>query len=272
MPVTDPIALDDMEDALWNWVVQSTGIDGAHVRVQTERDQGEARGPAPKATISLVSLVQLSQQGRSTIRQIMTDRYTVIADGPGEVGVDFYPGTSLAPQRISIVAGVGDPPATSAAALLVQLQADLPAGYTAILDPNDATAVLVTGSSGSPLFASATADAALLTVTTAEPHLPYFTRIECQIVWRVTFRADGVSGVTMATGSMNKAMMHRRTLLDPAMHALGFRHAGTPQATPFVPITRDESIATFDVAFIGLATGAFAAVAMRAAGLTETAA
>lgn len=272
MAVTDPIAWTQVEDALWYWISQCTGVPADRVRVQIPRDDGEARGPAPKATLELISFVPTSKTMIAPIPSIMEQRYTVIANGPGEVGVDFYPDVSLVPQRISIVAGVGDPPATSAAALLLQLQADLPAGYTAIADPEDPASVLVSGSVDEPLFAALPADALLLSVFTTMSRFPDLLKVQAAIVWRVSFRANDVSGLGLAANAMAKAVTFREELLDPRMRRLGFFSAGTPLSEPTVPTDRSESLAVLDVRFIGHCTGAVARTVMRALGFTQTAA
>lgn len=272
MAVTDPAAWEDIEQAIWYWLSQCTGIAGDRVRNPQPRDYGEARGPAPKAVLRLLSLVPNSQQMITPLPQTMVQRYTVIANGPGEVGVDFYPGTSATPQRISIVAGVGDPPNVSAAALLLQLQADLPAGYSAVIDPLDDTSIRVSGSEAEPLFASAPADPALLAVSTAMPRFPDLVTVRVTAVWRVEFRANDVNGLGIAANAMSKALLYRRTLLDPAMARLGFYPAGTAFIQAEIPVERDESLAVLDVQFVGHLTGAVANTAMRQVGLTQTAA
>src|SRR5690606_32787467 len=120
---------------------------------------------------TLVSLVPTSQQGKQPQLRVQRLRLTVTAAGPGLVGIDFYPARSLTPQRIAITAGDGDEPATSAAALLAELQSELPAGYTASADPENPAALLLDGSDGSPVFAAASANTALLTVSVAIPRI-----------------------------------------------------------------------------------------------------
>ena len=271
MPV-NPVDWVRAEDVIANWAYQAGDIDKDRVRIQTPRGQGEARGPAPKATISLVSLVPLQTQGRETQARVMQQRCTVTAVGPGEVGVDFFPGHSQVPQRISIVSGIGDPPAVSAAALLGALQGALPAGYTASADGADPASILIDGTAATPLFASLAADPALLTVTTPMPRYPVILRLEHAVVWRITVRAEAVAGPNFAANAISKMMVHRRSWCDQYMYPIGFRPAGTPQATPFVPPERDESLGTLDIRFIGLMTGAEATTAMRVAGLTLTSA
>jgi len=274
---TEPLALSDVDKALWYWAHTAAGIDPTRVRTQTRRDLGEARGPAPKVTISLISLLPTSQTGESKIQLVTKERYQVVA-GAGEVGVDFYAGMSITgPVRISVAAGPADPPEDTAAALLVELVANLPAPYTAEADPEDATALIVTGTSDEPVFASAAVlppdpevDPQLLTVTEIVSRHTIFKRIRCDVVWRVTFRAAGVSGTSRATSAATKAMTFRSDLLDPAMRKLGFEAAGTANFEPFVPISRDESIATLDVRFRGIMTGARTARPMRAAKATGT--
>lgn len=271
MSATNPIDWERIEDALWAWIVQSTGIPGDRVRVLITRDDGEARGPAPKATISLVSLVPTAMQGRLNQLRVQRQRLTVLRKGPGLVGVDFYPGRSLTPQRIAVMAGEGDEPDAIAVALLGELQSQLPDGYTASADPDDDAAVLLDGTEASPLFATSSANDATLSVFTAIPRIVAIRYMEHRLVLRVTFRASGVSGSSTAANAMAKAMLYRQSRLDPAMRRLSFRHGGFPQSQAAVPADRGESTAALDVAFFGFLTGAEAAVAMRAAKLRMTA-
>jgi hypothetical protein len=270
MTVVDTVAWPQVENALHDWIVQSAGIAGSDVRFQVPRDEGPSKGAPAKALITLLGIVTLQQTSRQTQPRVVRQVYTVIADGPGEIGIDFYAARSLTPQRISIAAGIGDPPATSAAALLVELTANLPAGYTASAEGSDG--VSVEGSTSDPLFAATTVNSSLLTVATPSPRFPYLLRQEHRANWRVSFRDDGVSGSGTAAARMSKAMIYRRAMLDQRMLRLGFRAAGTLQSQPNVPGDRGESQAVLDVSFIGYMTGATAATAMRAAGLTLTAA
>jgi hypothetical protein len=272
MAVTDPADWVALENAIHTWIKRSTAVPGDRIRVQIPRDDGEARGPAPKATIELISLVPLSQQMIKPYLRTMVQRYTVLSDSAGEVGVDFYPADSLVPQRISIMAVDEDPPATTAAALLVQLTADLPTGYTAAADPDDTASVLVSGATATPVFASAPADDALLTVATVMPRIVNFLVILHAATWRVSFRSGEVAGASAARNAMASALLYRKTHLDPTMYRLGFRPAGEPFTEATVPTDRGESFAVLDVAVIGPLTGAVAAQVMRQAGLSLQAA
>jgi hypothetical protein len=272
MAVTNPVDWEAVENGVHTWLRLATTIPSDRIRIQTPRDDGEAKGPAPKATISLLSLVPTSQQMITPQRRTMQQRYTVIADGPGEVGVDFYAGDSLVPQRISIMAALADPPDVSAAALLAQLTADLPTGYTAIIDPADAASVLVTGDTDSPVFASRTADAAMLTVSTTMPGVVNLLIIQHIATWRISFRANEVAGGNAARNAMASALLYRKTYLDPGLYPLGFTPAGEPFTESNVPTDRAESLAVLDIAAIGPLTGAVAAQIMRAAGLSLEAA
>jgi hypothetical protein len=267
MAVTDPADWVAIENAIYTWLVRSTSVAADRVRIQTPRDDGEARGPASKATIQLLSLVPLSQQMITPFRQTMIQRYTVTAIGPGEVGVDFYAGDSLVPQRISIMAAEDDPTDVSAAALLAQLILDLPAGYSAEIDPEDEDSILVTGDTATPVFASAPADVAFMEITTVMPAVVNFLLVQHLATWRISFRASAVSGFGVARNDMSKALLYRKTHLDPAMYRLGFQPAGEPFTESNIPTDRAESLAVLDIAAIGLLTGAVAVQIMRAAGL-----
>ncbi len=271
---TDPMAWREAENAIHSWIVQSTGIAGARVRTQRNRDSGEAKGPDPRATISVPAMVPLSLPSFMRLDAIMVQRYTVTGVGPGEVGIDFYPAQSLTPQRISILAAEDDEPSVSAAALLLELQAELPAGYTAAADATD-TAILVTGSTAEPEFAALPADADFLTVLTRMPRHPRLWTQKHRIVWRIEFSCANVSaantedaadlvGTGLAANAMAVAMLLRERLLDSPMRLLGFTPAGYPTTQPSVPSTRDRSRAVLDVACEGLLTSAEKTITARA--------
>lgn len=342
MSATDALPWTEVENALARWAYKSAGIDPARVRVVSPRSLGEARGPAPKVTISLLSLLPLSQVGESTLRLVMQQRYSIVA-GAGEVGVDFYPGYSFTPQRISVAAAANDAPSATAQALLAQLQADLPVPFTAelgsasvelelagapgvqvpkgsqvTLDSNpafawtlkedvylpgtgtfvysqpggtaaaleswsiagttvggwnevkpnaaaaaEATSVVVKGAASAPLFASSPADRDLLEVSDIVSRYTIFSRVEVLVVWRIDYRADGVSGSGRATAAASHAVLFRRALLDGPMEQLGFRPMGTANFASELALDRDESLATLDVRFQGIMTGVRTATPMR---------
>lgn len=354
MSATTPLAFTGVEDALWRWAYRSAGVDPRRARVTSPRRFGESRGPSPKIEISLLSLLPVSQAADSTIPLVMQQRVEVLPESEvsgGEVGVDFYPGYSFDPQRISVIAAPADPTTVTVAALLAQLVADLPAPYTAELEPSrvvlplagvegttveagaqvtldsdgpgaqpwtlvedvvipgdglfvyalpgskaapassswsiatavpgwngvgpnaadafDASSVLIKGTTAEPLFATYPADTALAASYDIVSRFTIFSQVECVVVWRIDFRAAGVSGAARATRAAANAEVFRK-VLDREMLALGFRSLGTANFAPLVPLDRNESVATLDVRFQGIMTGARTATPMRRARTTGT--
>ena len=351
MSATEPLALTQAEQALWDWAYKASGIDPRRVRTRTPRRIGEPRGPSPKVEISLLSLVPVTLNWESILPQVMRQRLTVL-EGAGEVGVDFYPGYSFDPQRISVTAGAGDPAAATAQALLAELLAELPAPYTAQLDPStvvlplggiegtlvcrgsqvtidsdgpgalpwtlvddvvlpgdgefryanpgikaapagsdwtiatpvpgwndlgqnaddamDAPSVEILADATAPLFATAPADRTLLEAADTVSRWTVLSVVECEIIWRVGWRASGVTGNRLAVSAASKGMVWRASLLDPAMRKLGFKPQGVAAMATSVPLDRDESISTLDLRYRGTMTGARTATPMRRAGATGT--
>jgi hypothetical protein len=281
MNATDPIAWRSIENAIHYWIVNATGIAGARVRTQRNRDSGEAKGPDPRATISVPSLIPLGESSSMLLDAIMVQRYTVIVDGAGEVGVDFYPAASLTPQRISITALEDDTAETSAAALLVALQAELPAGYTAAFEEDSDVAILVTGSADAPEFAAAPADPDMLTVATRIPRHPRLWYQSHRLVYRIEFsgavvsaadteESASITGASNAANAMALAKLWRVRLLDGPMRELGFEPKGFPLSEPSVPGDRSRSRAVLDVAVHGLLTGAEQTITARAFGVSTS--
>lgn len=264
---TDPIAWVPVEDALISWARRATGFADGDVRLVPQRELGAARGPSPKIQISPLSIVPLSTVGRIRYTQIQQQRYTVVAAGPGTVGVDFFAGESLTAQPISHTAAPAETPASSAAALLLELQADIPTGYTASADPEDPAAVLVDGSAAEPFFAALPIDPALLTVADALPHSADLLAIQHRLVWRLAFRSSSTSGASQATAAMQRCALLREELLDPALRELGFENAGTPGWQPSITADRVETAALMDIAYRGCMTAAVARTFGRAVGL-----
>jgi hypothetical protein len=241
------------------------------VRFPEGRDAGPARGPAPTVEIRVLSIVDLSQPWEQLAApQIMSRRHLVIA-GAGEVGIDFYPADSLTPQRISVIAAAPDDPTVTAGLLLAELTANLPAGYSAQLDPANAAAVLLEGSSSEPVFASLAVDAALLSVADYVSRYPVIAGQHLRMVWRVTFRSAGVSGSGIGARLMQNCKTHRG-ILNRSMLALGWSSGGFPASIPFLPTDRRESTAALDIAILGASLGAQTRTPMRASQTTANAA
>lgn len=268
MSATLPFDALGIENAIQRWIVASTGVDGDRVRFQQTWDLGPSRSAPPTVLIRALGMRELSQQGRITIPSIMQSRVTVIGTGPGTVGVDFYPGFSETAQPISIVAGPGDLPAVSAASLLAQLVADLPAGYSAVAD-TDPAAILINASTNDPAFAIVDIDPAMTTSATVMPRFPTLLTKLYRLDWRIEFRQTLVSGSSTAAMLMAQAQLYRRTFADRAMLLLGWRPAGTLAELPSVPTDRQESNAVLDVSWLGNFTGAQANEIMRVVGLTH---
>jgi hypothetical protein len=273
--VNEPIAWTQVEDALTRWVRLSTGFADTDVRLVPQRATGAARGPSPKVQISLLSMLQRSKVMRRRYVQTMRQRYTVTADGPGTVGVDFYPDVSLVPQSIAYVAGPGEDPASSAAGLLAELVANLPAGYSASADPEDAASVLVDGSDNEPVFAALPLDAGpgldpITTVADAIPRVADLRLVQFRFVWRLDFRSDATNGASQASNARMRCQTLREDLLDPVMRSLGFESEGTAATTAAITPDRVESLAVYDVAFRGHMALAVARVVGRALAFNVT--
>lgn len=276
--MNEPIAWTNVETTIGNWIRDSTDFDVVNIRLVGQRETGIPRGPAPKVQFFLLSLVQRSKVGRIRYRQVQRQRYTVTATGPGVVGVDFFPDVSLTPQTIAYSAGIGELPASSAANLLIELQANLPAGYTASADPGDTASVLVDGSAAEPFFAalplSAGANPApppadlppITTVIDAIPNRSDLLVVEFRFVWRLDFRSAFTNGPSQAANAMMRCQVLREDRLDPAMRALGFHSEGTLATLTANTPDRVESTATYDVAFRGRMTLAVARTLGRAIG------
>ena len=262
--MTAPIAWVMLEDAVHDWIEGATGIPGSDVYFLEQREVGLARPAPPAAEIETLTINTIGRAGETRIAQIMEQRYTVTADGPGTVGVLFYLGRSLAPQTISIIAGIGDPPATSAAALLVKLGTDLPTGVTAAADPEDTASVIVSGSESEPLYSATSADIAMLSVTTL---LERFARVRAawtRMTWRVTFRSAKTRGHDTAMALLAKAKMTLDRSLRPKLGAAGWLYKGALASSSAPTDGKKETAAIFDFALEGNATEAVQAIAMRA--------
>jgi hypothetical protein len=268
---TDATRWVEIEDAIHTWVRKATGLAGSDVRFTATREEAPALNAPPRAYIRFLAMSAIGQQARKRGSEVQVLRLTVTDDGPGTVGIDFYPARSSVAQPISIVAGAGDPPSTSAAALVGQLATDLPAGYSAAIDPDNSAAILLSGSTTEPLFAAAALDASLLAVTTSIPRYPAHVTLRHQMVWRVEFRAADVRGAQTAAGMASKCVLYRATLADPAMANLGFLTAGWRGLNYGVPIDRAESTAFIDAAWIGDLDGFEMTQAARNVTATNTA-
>lgn len=260
----------EIENALHTWVRKATGLAGSDVRFTATREEAPALNAPPRAYIRFLAMTAIGQQARLRGSEIQVLRLTVIDDGPGTVGVNFYPARSSVAQPISIVAGAGDPPATSAAALVAQLATDLPAGYSAAIDPDNDDAILLSGSEAEPLFAAASLDLGILTVSTSIPRYPAHVTLRHQMVWRVEFRAVDVRGALTAAGMASQCVLYRATLADPTLGQLGFLTAGWRALNYSVPIDRVESTAFIDAAWIGDFNGYEMTQAARIASATNT--
>lgn len=271
MSATAPIALERIEDAIHDWVATSTEIPGARVCFVEERDAGAPDVALPAALILSTSLIPISQPERRKVPSIMQQRITVLVEGPGvfavrvDVGWDFD-----APTTITYTSMAAEAEDVVAAALLVQLQADLPAGLTAIVDPTDDTSLIVTGSTNVPVFAVAAVDTDQLRVVTLRERFP---ELECEwsrMIWRVNFRATPLRGFGAALDLMARAKKDMSRLLQPALHRAGWRLAGILLAQPTSPADRSESQATLDFAIEGYATAAYQVPAARQIGIALT--
>lgn len=268
MTATSPIAWEMLEDAIHDWVAEATAIPGSRVCFVEERDAGPPDVALPAALIQCTSQVAIGQSEIRKIASIVQQKITVLVSGPESFGVRVYVGFDFAsPTDITYVSGAVETPAVVAAALLVELTANLPAGITAAVDPDDATSLIVTGSSGVPLFALAPLDADTVSVT---PLRERFPELECEwsrMVWRITFRGQPLRGFGSALDLMTRAKKAMQRRLRPLVQAAGWRLSGLLLAQPTNPADRSESQATLDFALEGYATAAYQAPAARQFGL-----
>ncbi len=262
-----PFCWADMETALLRWVIRSTDIPQERINVYAPRDDGPAKGPSPTAHIQLLSLESGSQVLEQKVPSIVSYRLQVIA-GAGDVGVDFFPGFAVLGTRITVSAAGGDTIEQTAAALLTELGNELPSGYSASLDPDNAGALLLVGSAQEPMYAASASVPALLTSTVTVPRFPVLVLKQYVLVWRIAFRAFDVSGNAMAVNYVPRCELTRQRWLDPDMNRLGFENAGTALSTAVTPIDREESLSVLDVRYIGFMAAALEAPAMRAASTT----
>lgn len=271
--MTAPIALEMLEDAIHDWIAAATVIPDERVCFVEERDSGAPDVALPAALIQSTSLVTIGRPEVRKIPSIVQQRVTVIADGPGTFGVREYLGWDFdAPTLYSYDSPDQDPveqetPAQIAAELLSLLDAGTPVGFTVIEDPDDDASIIVTGSSAVPLFALASTDTALVTIT---PLRERFPELECEwsrMVWRVTFRGSALRGFESALDLMARARKSMHRVLAPLVQAAGWRLAGVLLAQPTSPADRSESQATLDFALEGYATAAYQVPAARQIGI-----
>jgi len=262
--VTAPIAWVMLEDAVHDWVEGATGIPGADVYFVEQREVGLARPAPPAAEIETLTINTIGRTDGTRVAQIMEQRYTVTADGPGTVGVLFYLGRTLTPQTITITAGVGDPPATSATALLAELTSELPTGVTAASDPEDTASVLITGSEDEPLFTATPANSSLTSVTTLLERFATVRSAWTRMTWRVTFRSAMTRGHDTAMALLAKAKMRLDSSLRPKLGVAGWLYKGALASSSAPTDGKKETAAIFDFALEGNATEAVQAIAMRA--------
>ena len=260
--MTAPIALEQLETAFSTWVTSSTGAAPYFVE---PADSGAPIPAPPAAQISWFGLVQISKPQIVKIPSIMVQRYTVTAAGAGTVGVDFSLGFTETPTAISITAGGGDTEDTSAAALLAELTAELPAGVTAAADPEDTASVLVTGSTAQPLFASTALG--ITSVTTVVQRYPELEAEWSRMTWRTSWRSSQTRGFLTAGDLLLRARKDVERILRPAIRALGWDKVAVIAALTPSPTRGDStSQATLDLSLEGWATRAYQDPAARLAG------
>jgi hypothetical protein len=265
-----PIAWEGLEDALHTWLATDARL-GTIYLVESE-SSGAPEPPPPCAQIRLLSgPIPLGQPEIRRVPTIMVQSVSVVTAGAGVLGVDFYLGFDSVPTAITITALLGQSLATLRTALLAQLVSDLPAGVTAAADPDSATGIFVTGSSGQPLFAmTATNSRTLVT-----PIWERFPEIECRwsrMTMRIEFRGAATRGFATAADLLAKAQSTRKRIGDPLLHAVGWRWAGLLAALPSIAADRNESKAVLDFAIEGYATALFQSPALRQVRLQLTAA
>lgn len=266
--MTSPIAWELLENAIHDWVVDSTGLPGDKVYFVEPESAGASEPPAPAAQISLLSgPLALGQEEKRKIPSTVIQRLEVLAIGPGNVGINLYVGYSEVPLPIVHVADVGESIADAAAGLLVELVANLPDGITASADPADAAWIQIIGSTDVPLFASAPVDPVMLRVTPLRERWPTLALKWSRMTWRVAFRSGETRGPQTAAAMM-ASTQHRTRLFLPRIHAAGWQHKGTLAALAETGASRTESTAALDFAIEGYSTDAYQSPAGRLIGFS----
>ena len=163
-----PVDWTALENALHDWTARATGIPGDRVTFVEPALAGATLPVLPAAQISPLSGPgELFAAQVDRVPGITRYRLRVLANGPGDAGVLFYPGRSLTSISIPLTAALDDPPAVTAAALAAAIGGAVPAGYTATVDPENAAVVLVDGSEPERMFALAAVDPAFVGVELA---------------------------------------------------------------------------------------------------------
>ena len=263
--MTAPIAIEAVEDAIFDWVTQSTADFSPRVYHVEPEASGQPRPAAPAVQIrQLAPPTPVFQRAIVKIPSNVQQRYTVTAAGPGTVGVDFYLGQTLTAQPITAAIGAITPDA-AAVILLAELVANLPAGVTAIADPEDTASVIVDGSTAEPLFAASAVG--LTSVTTTRQRYPELEAEWWRLTWRLSFYGEPTRGFGTASDMLGRSKKAMARIFTPLIHAAGWRPAGILAATDNLPTDRSESLALLDFALEGYATAIYQLPAARAIGL-----
>lgn len=258
--MTAPIAFELIEDAIVQWL--ELAVPGITVYMVEPEDSGAPLPAPPRVQLLQVSgPTAISQPELRRVPSIMIQRVQITAGGPASAGVDFRLGFAQDPERIEVDLLPGDDAGDGAAKLLAELVLELPAGVTAAIDPEDAAAIIVTGSAAQPLFSCS--PVGVTSVTTLRERFPTIHASWSRMTWRCDFSALATRGLDTAVGLMERAKVARARMLVPRLQAAGWEYKGELQAQGTIAASRNESSAVFDFAIEGYSTVAFQDPALR---------
>ena len=260
-----PIDWTALEDAIHAWVVESLGLPGSSVYYVEPELAGATLPPVPAAQIQpLAGPIRLYQPQVTKVAGVTRYRVTVLADGPGDAGLRFYGGRSLVALEIPLAAAPADPPSVTAAALAAAVDAALPTGYSAAVDPEDSASVLVEGTEAEPLFALAAVDPSFAGVALVRARWTEVELAWSRITWRVLLRSATARGFGSAPDLLGRLGAGIQRRLVPRIHAAGWQWKGTLAALPTLPPERTEFRAALDFAVEGYASTHYQVTPARA--------
>lgn len=249
-----PIDWTALEDAIHDWAAESLGLPGASVYFVEGELDGAVLPPVPAAQIQpLTGPVRLFAPQTVKVPGVTSYRVRVLATGPGEAGINFYAGYSATPIVIPLAAGPGGPPATTAAALALAIDAAIPIGYSAAVDPLDPEHVIIDGSGAEPMFAVSSLDHAFTTTTLARARATEVDSAWSRMTWRVQLRSSTARGFGSASDMLARLSSGIARGLGPRLRAAGWAYKGTLASLPSLPGDRVEFRAALDFAIEGFA-------------------
>ena len=253
--MSPPIDWTALEDAIHGWAVDALGIPGSSVYYVEPELAGATLPPVPAAQIQpLAGPIRLYRPQVTKVPGVTRYRVTVLGDGAGDAGLRFYAGSTLVPLTIPLAAALDDPPSTTAAALALAVDADVPVGYSAAVDPEDDTTVIIDGSEAEPMFALAAADPAFASVTLSRARWTEVELAWSRITWRVLLRSATARGFGSAADMLARLGSGIERKLGPRLRAAGWLWKGTIASLPTLPPDRTEFRAALDFAVEGYAS------------------